>query len=52
MVCSDERKQRVCLDERSSWGVHQDEKIGVEGGVEVGLVDEIVVTLIAMLEVK
>ena len=32
--------------------MHKDGKIGVESGVEGGLLDEIVVTLIAMLDVK
>lgn len=52
MVCFDERQQRVAWYESSKWAMHKDGKIGVEGGVEGGLVDEIVVTMVAMLEVK
>lgn len=52
MVCWDERKQQVASYENSNWALKKDGKIGLEAGVDGALVDEIVVSLIAMLELK
>lgn len=52
LVCLDERKQKVAWYENSKLALHKDGKIGLEAGVDGMLVDEIVVTLIAMIELK
>lgn len=52
MVCLDERKRKVAWYEHSKLALHKDGKIGIEAGVDGVLVDEMVVTLIAMIELK
>ena len=52
LVCLDERGRKVAWYEHSKMAVHKDGKIGLEAGVDGVLVDEIVVTLIAMIELK
>ena len=52
MVCVDERKRKVAWYENSKLALHKDGKIGLEAGGDGMLVDEIVVTLIAMIELK
>lgn len=53
MVClHEERKQQVAWYENSNWAVQKEGKVGLEAGVDGLLVDEIVVSLIAMLELK